>query len=206
MQNPLRSHRTITDRAEPTQIIQNHHRSTRTRSGHAEPAKITQNQFRSRWTGSDHAEPTQIMQDPLNHAEPSQIKENPLRTCRTITEHTEPHRIPSHFSTSILPKYVFAICSTSPKINFTELNVPKDNFTAYLTLFATCPTVSLCKLSGVILHQKWIQPFLSEIWCWIFFYSTIFSKKAVFSEETAKTVLGAHLTIFQGKGASKAKN
>ncbi len=49
------------------------------------------------------------------------------------------------------------------------------------------------QLSGVVLHQKWVLPFSSEIRCWIFFYSIIFSKKAVFSE---KTVLGTHLTIF----------
>ncbi len=35
--------------------------------------------------------------------------------------------------------------------------------------------------------------FLSETRCWIFFYSTMFLKKAIFSE---KTVLGTHLTIF----------
>ncbi len=35
--------------------------------------------------------------------------------------------------------------------------------TSTLTLFATRPTVSLCDLSGVILHQKRMYPFLSEI-------------------------------------------
>ncbi len=65
-----------------------------------------------------------------------------------------------------------------------------------LTLFATRPTASLCDLSGVILHQKWIKPFLSEILCWIFFYSTILSKKAVFSEKTAKNCFGGRIWQF----------
>ncbi len=64
-----------------------------------------------------------------------------------------------------------------------------------LTLFATRPTVSLCDLSGVILHQKWIQPFLSEIWCWL----SIFSKKAVFSEKTAKNCFGGAFDNFLEK-------
>ncbi len=68
-----------------------------------------------------------------------------------------------------------------------------------LTLFAARPTVSLCDLSGVILHQKWILPFLSEIWCWIFFYSTIFSKKSVFSKKTAKICFGGAFDNFLGK-------
>ncbi len=68
-----------------------------------------------------------------------------------------------------------------------------------LTLFATRPTVSLYNLSGVILHQKWIWPFLSEIWCQKFFYSTVFSKKSVFSEKTAKNCIGGAFHNFLGK-------
>ncbi len=68
-----------------------------------------------------------------------------------------------------------------------------------ITLFATRSTVALCHLSGVILHQKWIQPFLSKIWCRIFFYSTFFSKKAVFSEKTAKNCFGSAFDNFLGK-------
>ncbi len=41
--------------------------------------------------------------------------------------------------------------------------------------------------------------FLSEIGCWIFFYSTIFSKKAVFSEKTVKNHFGGEFDSFLGK-------
>ncbi len=42
--------------------------------------------------------------------------------------------------------------------------------------------------------------FLSEIRCWIFFNSTIFSKKAVFSEKSAKNCFGHAFDNFSGKG------
>ncbi len=40
--------------------------------------------------------------------------------------------------------------------------------------------------------------FLSKIWCWIFFYSTIFSKKKT-SEKTAKNCWGGAFNNFLGK-------
>ncbi len=67
--------------------------------------------------------------------------------------------------------------------------------------YFVCNTVagSPCDLSGVILLQKWIQPFLSEIRCWIFFYATFFSKKAVSSEKTVKHFFSGAFDNFTGK-------
>ncbi len=56
------------------------------------------------------------------------------------------------------------------------------------------------------LTPKMNTAFLSEISCWIFFIQQCFRKKQCFLRKRQKTVLGVHLTIFQGKGASKAKN
>ncbi len=58
--------------------------------------------------------------------------------------------------------------------------------------YFVCNTAAglLCKLSRIILHQKWIKPFLSEINCRIFFYSLSFSKKADFSEKIVKNCSG----------------
>ncbi len=39
-----------------------------------------------------------------------------------------------------------------------------------------------------------------------FYIKQFFRKKQYFLRKLQKTVVGAHLTIFQGKGASKAKN
>ncbi len=57
MQNQFKSHQTITDYAEPNQIMQYQ------LIDHYEPSQITQNQLRSYRTNTDRAEPTQIMQN-----------------------------------------------------------------------------------------------------------------------------------------------
>ncbi len=52
-----------------------------------------------------------------------------------------------------------------------------------------------CKGSS-ILHQKWILPISSEIRRWIFFYSTIFWKKTVFSEKNSEKLFRGHIWRF----------
>ncbi len=51
-------------------------------------------------------------------------------------------------------------------------------------------------LAQEVRQKSDISEHRSEIWCWIFFYSTIFFKKAVFSEKTTKKLFWGRIWQF----------
>ncbi len=86
-------------------------------------------------------------------------------------------------------------------VTYVECKVPQKRFENEIkNRVCNMAAGSLGELPGVISHQKWIQPFLLEIRCWISFYSTSFSKKAVFSDKTEKNWFGGAFDNFLGRG------
>ncbi len=95
-------------------------------------------------------------------------------------------------------------CDNTKKSLAQEVRQKSDPST--LTLFATRPPVSLCDLSGSFYTKNEYSLFYQKFDDEYFFYSTIFSKKAVFSEKIAKNCFGGAFDNFFGKKASYAKN
>ncbi len=73
-------------------------------------------------------------------------------------------------------------------------------------LLCNTATGSLRNCKGSSYTKNEYTFFLSEIGRRVFFIQQFFRKKPYFLRKLWKTVLGAHLTIFQGKEASCAKN
>ncbi len=59
---------------------------------------------------------------------------------------------------------------------------------------------SLFWREGDVWRRKWIPPFLLEIWFWIFFHLTVFSKKLTFLKEMGEKNFGGTWPFFRGRG------
>ncbi len=87
------------------------------------------------------------------------------------------------------------------RVIFRNLEVMVEGGFALFNPYFVCNTSNCVTVRPVKGHltQKMNIAFFIWNWCWIFFYSTIFSKKAVFSEKTAKNCFGGAFDNFLGK-------
>ncbi len=71
--------------------------------------------------------------------------------------------------------------------------------TSTLTLFATRPSMSLCDLTGVILHKNEYSLFYQKFDAEYSLFNNFFKKKTAFSEKTTKNCFGGAFDNFLGK-------